>query len=409
MQLSVQISHLSINGNFINSTIPDFDPSSFKKSKLSIATNVLWILSLTIAMITASIGILVKQWFHELLSYKTHDPLERLKLRFFREAGIERWKVFAIASLLPLLLQFALLFFLIGIVLFFHQLDEIVAWFTTGTMILWLASLFFATFAPIFSSQCPYKTPSLKRAICRLRVRVISLPRALTYWLWSVTSSERFLNLQNRLDKLDNWFLVRCDNQMALEEESIRKDGGLNLPIISYTLELLQGEQLRDTIVECVHGISVHDMERTLKEIGKCDSSIHREIFPSAPHGPAGVVGSFALEVVKDDLLRSIYFGKEGNVSSFATLYFGLSHLHSEAYDPSTNLLISSHSLPAFVHLIEANPTSAAFSFLTMYSIQNSTLTNHPDTFGHLFLGPCDFEEHSSDVGNVTMFSLSLF
>lgn len=34
--------------------------------------------------------------------------MERLKLRFFREAKVERWKVFAIALALPLLLQLAL-------------------------------------------------------------------------------------------------------------------------------------------------------------------------------------------------------------------------------------------------------------------------------------------------------------
>lgn len=65
--------------------------------------NTLWALSLVIALITASLGILVKQWLHELLSFETHDPKERLKLRFFREVGLERWKVFALASSLPLL------------------------------------------------------------------------------------------------------------------------------------------------------------------------------------------------------------------------------------------------------------------------------------------------------------------
>ena len=165
MQLSVQISHLSINGNFINSTIPDFTTPSFQKPRVMVVINTLWILSLLIALITASLGILVKQWFHELLSYETHDPMERLKLRFFREAGVERWKVFGIASALPFLLQLAFLLFFIGLALFFHQLDPVVAWFTTVTGILWLGSLLFATFAPTFSSQCPYKTPFLKDVI----------------------------------------------------------------------------------------------------------------------------------------------------------------------------------------------------------------------------------------------------
>ena len=106
--------------------------------------------------------------------------MERLKLRFFREAGIERWKVFAIASALPLLLQLALLFFFVGLALFFQQLDTIVAWFTTGTAILWLVSLLFATITLTFSSQCPYKTPFLKDTISRLRVAIVALPGTIT-------------------------------------------------------------------------------------------------------------------------------------------------------------------------------------------------------------------------------------
>ena len=217
MQLSAQISHLSINGNFITSTVPDFTSLSFQKSGIYSAINTLWVLSLLIALITASIGILVKQWFHELLSYETHDPMERLKLRFFREAGVERWKVFAIASALPLLLQLALLCFFIGLAFFFHPLDAVVAWSTTGTEILWLAFLVFATLAPAFSSQCPYKTPFLKGAISQLRVEFVYMPwlKNLTRWLWWKTSQERFPKLHDWIDKLD----YQCWNRWRAWED----------------------------------------------------------------------------------------------------------------------------------------------------------------------------------------------
>ena len=178
MQLAVQISNLSVNGNFVKSTVPDLGPPSFQKPRIFVIINTLWILSLLMALITASLGILVKQWFHELLSYETHDPMERLKLRFFRETGVERWKVFAIASALPLLLQLALLLFFIGLALFFHQLDAVVAWFMTSTGLLWLVFVLFVTFAPTFSSQCPYKTPFLKSGITWLRLRI--------HWLFRI-------------------------------------------------------------------------------------------------------------------------------------------------------------------------------------------------------------------------------
>ena len=174
MQLIIQVSQLSINGTFSQSTLPDLVTPSFQKSRVTIVINTLWLLSLITALIAASLAILVKQWFHELLSYETHDPMERLKLRFFREVGLERWKVFAIASLLPFLLQLALLLFFVGLVIFLHQLDAIVAWFSTGTVAVWLTSLLVTAIAPMIWSQCPYKTPFLKAAISHLRTKAFT-------------------------------------------------------------------------------------------------------------------------------------------------------------------------------------------------------------------------------------------
>ena len=251
-ELAVQISHISINGNFVNSTVPDFTMPSFQKSTVDVAVNTLWVLSLLIALITASLGILVKQWFHELLSYETHDPMERLKLRFFREAGVERWKVFAIASSLPLLLQLALLLFFVGLGLFFHRLDAIVSWFTTGTAVLWLVSLLFATLAPTFSSQCPYKTPFLKIAVTWLRLRLDGL-----IFIGLVTLTILVLPLyftvsrvKNRINELIERYHEWKWRMLEYEEGNVCKNTQLGIPVISYARDLLQGERLHEAIAE---------------------------------------------------------------------------------------------------------------------------------------------------------------
>ena len=405
VQLSIQISHLSINGNFVNSTTPDFNIPRFQKSGTVVIINTLWILSLLIALITASLCILIKQWFHELLSYQTHDPMERLKLRFFREAGVERWKVFAIASSLPLLLLLALLLFFVGLVLLLHQLDTIVASFTTGVVIIWLMCLLFMTLAPACSSQCPYKTPFLKGVISHIRARLILWPRALSLWFYHNTSQQRFPALNAWFNALRMQFWRREGIWKALEEECVCQNGSLSLPIISYARDLLQGEQLRDLIVDCISDISADDMEKTLMQIGERSSSMIRYILPNVSYGPAGVVGAFTLEVMQDDYLRSMYFGKEVNSSLFAILYLSLTHLQSEAYIPWRNYPISSRYLPSFIRLIQANPISAAFSFLIMYSIRHRTLTDHPDAFNCLFGDLSDSEKHSHDIGKLTVHS----
>ena len=69
MQISTQITSLAINGNFINSTIPDFTSTSFQRPRYAVSINTLWFLSLVVALITASFGLLVKQWLQEIDRY----------------------------------------------------------------------------------------------------------------------------------------------------------------------------------------------------------------------------------------------------------------------------------------------------------------------------------------------------
>ena len=126
----------------------DFSSPYFQRPRYAVLVNILWFLSLVVALITASLDILVKHWFHGLLSYEKHDPTGRLKLRFFREAGLERWNVFAIASSFPLLLQLALLLF-IGPRMFLHQQDPVVAYITTSAMISWLMVFIFSVHANV--------------------------------------------------------------------------------------------------------------------------------------------------------------------------------------------------------------------------------------------------------------------
>ena len=123
-QISIQLTALALNGNFINSTIPT--PPPFTPPRFATQVNTLWFLSLLISLITASFGILVKQWFHEYMARDTHDPAAQVKVRLFRDAGMQKWRVFEIAAFLPLLLQLALLLFFTGLGLFLHDINHVI-------------------------------------------------------------------------------------------------------------------------------------------------------------------------------------------------------------------------------------------------------------------------------------------
>ncbi|KAI0336983.1 hypothetical protein BDW22DRAFT_1313156, partial [Trametopsis cervina] len=115
-QMSAQNANYTIQGDFIISTSPVSTSSPpFEPSVNAIRINDLWAASLVISLATASFGILVKQWLREYMKFVTSFPQGRLRIRNFRRAGLETWKVLTIAACLPLLLQLALGLFFVGL------------------------------------------------------------------------------------------------------------------------------------------------------------------------------------------------------------------------------------------------------------------------------------------------------
>ncbi|KAF9046006.1 hypothetical protein BDZ89DRAFT_890077, partial [Hymenopellis radicata] len=110
--LLLRISEQLANG--ANGTIASLS-QDFSPTLADIRINVFWFLSLSIALVAALVGILCKQWLREFekdagLSYR-----HGLALRQMRYEALKKWKVEDILSMLPLLLQLALLCFFIGL------------------------------------------------------------------------------------------------------------------------------------------------------------------------------------------------------------------------------------------------------------------------------------------------------
>ena len=81
--------------------------------------------------------------------------------------------------------------------------------------------------------------------------------------------------------------------------------------------------------------------------------------------------------------------------------------LHPKTYSPLRGWPISSQSLPTFIRLIQGNPTSAAFSLLTMYSVRRRTLTDRPHSFDNLFKELSESERNTHGIGKFTISSPS--
>ncbi|KDQ56010.1 hypothetical protein JAAARDRAFT_112881, partial [Jaapia argillacea MUCL 33604] len=119
-QISLQLSNFTISPAFVNSTTPLSLPTipPFQASPPAVRINILWFLALVCSLSSASIAILVKQWLREYMDwfFNSESPRESVRLRQYRYEGLESWRVFGLMALLPLLLQAALIFFLIGLI-----------------------------------------------------------------------------------------------------------------------------------------------------------------------------------------------------------------------------------------------------------------------------------------------------
>src|SRR6266446_7680910 len=98
-----------------SSSILAVQSQPFSVSRSAVRINIFWFLSLTLSMATVLIGILCMQWLREFKRDAARSHKDAIAIRQMRFEGLLKWKVPMILSLLPLLLQFALVLFFAGV------------------------------------------------------------------------------------------------------------------------------------------------------------------------------------------------------------------------------------------------------------------------------------------------------
>jgi hypothetical protein len=220
-----------LGGQLVNSTASNSAPSPlFQPSPAAIRVNVLWFASLVISLSVASLGILVKQWLRAYMAFASSSPQGQLRIRHFRRSGLEDWKVFEIASALPLLLQLSLCLFFVGLCYFTIDIHPVIGHTTLPLVCAWAFLIVTVTFSPIFSSRCPYKTPALSSFTGFVRVRIyLPLAAALVEYTPLVTATLRkcimigFLFVVCSIGRLATAILVTLSRNAELPQESLRQ------------------------------------------------------------------------------------------------------------------------------------------------------------------------------------------
>lgn len=144
------------------STFVPEDPAVFKPSAAARWINCLFFVSLVLSLSAAFLGILVQQWIREYMQWNSPlaAPRENILVRQFRFEAWESWKVSAVISTVPALLEVAMILFLVGMVVLLWTLDDVVAICATTFMALFMLVFAVFTVLPVFHRLCPYKSPT---------------------------------------------------------------------------------------------------------------------------------------------------------------------------------------------------------------------------------------------------------
>lgn len=157
-QISLQLSSFSANTAFINSTVPAIPSVQFKATSSAVAINILWFLSLTLALMASLFAILAQQWIRCYADLPLVTGRERARIRQNRYEALGRWFVPQIIANLSLLLQAALFLFFGGLIALLWTIDGTTAKAVTATVAFFFSVFFTATAIPVIVTDCPYKS-----------------------------------------------------------------------------------------------------------------------------------------------------------------------------------------------------------------------------------------------------------
>jgi len=109
---------MAISLQLANSSSPVADMSmvsSFTPNAYAVQTNVLFFISLTLALSVSSVCILGKQWIREYQKDIAVSPCDAARVRQMRYNSLQAWKVPQIMAALPVILLIALILFFAGL------------------------------------------------------------------------------------------------------------------------------------------------------------------------------------------------------------------------------------------------------------------------------------------------------
>ncbi|EUC56640.1 transmembrane protein, putative, partial [Rhizoctonia solani AG-3 Rhs1AP] len=111
------------NAAITATAIVEIFPDEFQPTTNAYVVNFVWFVSLCLSIIVALLAGLVKQWCNRLRWDRTAPPCNQARIRQARFNNLIRWRTELVISALPVVMDAALALFLLGLLVFLHDLS----------------------------------------------------------------------------------------------------------------------------------------------------------------------------------------------------------------------------------------------------------------------------------------------
>ncbi|EIN09475.1 hypothetical protein PUNSTDRAFT_143031 [Punctularia strigosozonata HHB-11173 SS5] len=179
--ISRQLQNISTNQAATATSAPS-SSAPFTPSRTFIIVNALWLMSLLSALAPVLLGLFVKQWLREYITWTRISPHDvALHRREYRHDAFQKWQVGNIATALPALLQLSLVLFFAGLIVLLKSLSDtlmIVVSAAVGAIMFCVVAVLVL---PAFRKDCPYRSP-LAWTLVRVAIALQSSFRSIASW-----------------------------------------------------------------------------------------------------------------------------------------------------------------------------------------------------------------------------------
>ncbi|EED78199.1 predicted protein [Postia placenta Mad-698-R] len=160
--IAVQLNIIALSVGHTNLTqglpSPILPPSAAPAGR-PLVTGVLWTIALILSLGSGAMAIIVSQWLHHHVNRGASLDRQSARLWYFRHCGFKAWHVEAIINVFPFMLQSAMAFFSVGLIVQLWNWDRTIAVIATVSVVGLVGTLMVTALIPVITAACPFESP----------------------------------------------------------------------------------------------------------------------------------------------------------------------------------------------------------------------------------------------------------